>query len=173
MKTLFALIAPLIIAGISVWALAHKTDVFSAMTEGAAEGLKTVARILPALVALLSAVYMLRASGALDAFTSIVAPLLARLGIPAECAPLMLLRPVSGSGALAVASELIETHGADSLVGRTAAVMMGATETTFYVIAVYFGAAGVKKSRHAIPAALCADIAGFCAAALVSRWLWG
>lgn len=173
MKTLLALIAPMIIAGISIWALAHKTDVFAAMTAGAADGLKTVARILPALIALLSAVYMLRASGAIDALTGLAAPLLARIGIPAECAPLMLLRPVSGSGALAVASELIEIHGADSLIGRTAAVMMGATETTFYVIAVYFGAVGIKKSRHAIPAALCADVAGFCAAALVSRWFWG
>ena len=173
MSTLLALAAPLILGGVALCALIKKTDVFSAMVDGAAAGMKTVARIFPALVVLLTAVYMLRASGALDALSKLLAPALEKLGIPAACAPLMFLRPVSGSGALAVASELISASGPDSLVGRTAAVMMGSTETTFYVIAVYFGAAGVKKTRHAIPAALCADVAGFCAAALVSRWLWG
>ena len=108
---------------------------------------------------------MLRASGALEAFTALLAPALSRLGVPPETAGLMLLRPFSGSGALAMGSEIMAEHGPDSLIGRTAAVMLGSTETTFYVLAVYFGAAGIRRSRHALPAALCADAAGFLAAA--------
>ncbi len=163
--------AALIIAAIWLAGLLRGTDVFRAMTEGAGEGLRIVAKIFPALCALLTAVYMLRASGALDALTQLLAPALALFGIPSETAPLMLLRPISGSGALAAASELMTEYGADSVIGRTAAVMMGSTETTFYVIAVYFGAAGVKKTRWAVPAALCADLAGFAAAAAAVRWL--
>ena len=173
MNTLMALLPVLLIVLISLYAAFKGVDVFSAVTDGASEGMRTVMRIFPALVTLLPTVYMLRASGVIDALTVLIAPLFSKIGIPAECAPLMMLRPISGSGALAVASELIETYGVDSLIGRTVAVMMGSTETTFYVIAVYFGAAGVKKSRHAIPAALCADLTGFCAAALISRWFWG
>lgn len=173
MNALISLLPPLVIGAVSLYALSQKTDVFAAITDGAADGMRTVARIFPSMLALLTAVYMFRASGALDALIKLISPLLLRIGIPAECAPMMLIRPISGGGALAVASELITTHGADSLIGRTAAVMMGASETTFYVIAVYFGAAGIKHSRHAIPAALCADLAGFCAAALVSNCLWG
>jgi Uncharacterized membrane protein len=164
-----SLITPLIMGAVSIYAAFKKVDVFSAMTTGAAEGLKTVMRMFPALLALLTAVYMLRASGLLTALTGILTPLLSFLGIPPETAPLMLLRPLSGSGALAVGSELMETYGADSLIGRTAAVMLGSTETTFYVIAVYFGTAGVKKSRHAIPTALFADLVGFIMAALAVR----
>jgi len=164
-----SLITPLIMGAVSIYAAFKKVDVFSAMTTGAAEGLKTVMRMFPALLALLTAVYMLRASGLLTALTGILTPLLSILGIPPETAPLMLLRPLSGSGALAVGSELMETYGADSLIGRTAAVMLGSTETTFYVIAVYFGTAGVKKSRHAIPTALFADLVGFIMAALAVR----
>ena len=114
-----------------------------------------------------------RASGALEALTSLLSPLLTLLGIPPETAPLMLLRPVSGSGALAAATELIGQYGPDSYIGRTAAVMLGSTETTFYVIAVYFGAAGIKRTRWAVPAALCADITGFAVSALAVRLLWG
>ena len=100
-------------------------------------------------------------------------PVFSLLGIPAETAPLMLIRPFSGSAALAVGSDLMTRYGADSLVGRTAAVMLGSTETTFYTVAVYFGAAGIRKTRHTIPAALCADLAGFLAASLTVRLFWG
>ncbi|HHU23113.1 MAG TPA: spore maturation protein [Clostridiales bacterium] len=172
-STILALVAPLIISSVALFGLLKNVDVFSAMTEGAADGLRTVVRIFPALVALLSAVYMLRASGALDALTRLCTPLLSLFGIPPETAPLIFLRPVSGSGTLGIGSELINKYGPDSLIGRTAAVMLGSTETTFYVIAVYFGAAGIRKSRHAIPAALVADIVGFVAAAATVRWLWG
>ena len=125
--------------------------------------------MLPALVCLLPAAAMFRESGALDAFTALFAPLLRLLGIPEETALLLLLRPLSGSAALAAGGEIMETFGPDSLIGRTAAVMLGSTETTFYVVSVYFTAAGVKKSRHAIPAALCADLAGFLTAAWTVR----
>lgn len=173
MSNITALAAPIIIGAIALFALLKRQDVFSAMTDGAANGLKTVARIVPALVTLLPAVYMLRASGLIDALIEFVAPALDALGIPAETASLMLLRPISGSGALAVGTELIEQYGADSLIGRTAAVMLGSTETTFYVIAVYFGAAGINKSRHAIPCALAADFVGFFMASLTVRLLFG
>ena len=172
MNILLSLVAPLIMGSVAIYAASKKMDVFSAMTAGAADGLKTVGRIFPALVALLSGVYMLKASGVLDALTIFSTPFLTALGIPPETASLIFLRPISGSGALAVGSVLIEEYGADSSIGRTAAVMLGSTETTFYVIAVYFGAAGVKKSRYAIPAALCADFIGFLAAAWAVRLLW-
>ncbi len=112
---------------------------------------------------------MLRASGVLELASGVLAPVLGLLGIPAETAPLLLVRPVSGSAALGVGAELISAFGPDSLVGRTAAVMLGSTETTFYTIAVYFGAAGIVKTRYAIPAALCADLAGFMASAWAVR----
>lgn len=165
MKMLFQLLPALLAAGVGGYALFRGTDVFSALTDGALQGLRTVGRIAPVLVCLLPAVGALRASGAIDAFTALLRPALSFLGIPAETVPLMLLRPMSGSGALAVAGDIFTACGADSPAGRTAAVMLGSTETTFYVLSVYFGAAGVHKTRHAVPAALCADLAGFLAAA--------
>jgi len=173
MSGLTSLLTPLIIAAVALWALCKRQDVFSALLAGARDGLHTLVGVVPALVALLPAVYMLRASGALDALTRLIAPALSFLGIPPETVPLMLIRPMSGSGVLAVGSDLIRAYGPDSLVGRTAAVMLGSTETTFYVIAVYFGAAGIKKSRHAIPAALIADLTGMIAAAVTTRLFFG
>ena len=159
MKMLFQLLPALLAAGVGGYALFRGTDVFSALTDGALQGLRTVGRIAPVLVCLLPAVGALRASGAIDAFTALLRPALSFLGIPAETVPLMLLRPMSGSGALAVAGDIFTACGADS------PAMLGSTETTFYVLSVYFGAAGVRKTRHAVPAALCADLAGFLAAA--------
>ena len=164
-----ALLIPLLLAGVAAWGVRRKVDVYTALTDGAAEGLRVVLRICPNLIALLSAVYMLRASGALDFFTTLLAPVLTAIGIPPETAPLLLIRPLSGSGALAAGSELMTAYGVDSTVGRTAAVMLGCTETTFYTIAVYFGAAGVRKIRYTIPAALTADFVGFLAAAWCVR----
>lgn len=172
MNTVLLLAVPLILGAVGLYGVLTGTDVFSALTDGAADGMKTVARIFPSLAALLTAVSMLRASGALDALTALFSPILEFLGIPPETTILMLVRPISGSGALAAAADLITQYGADSLVGRTAAVMMGSTETTFYVIAVYFGACGIRKSRWAIPAALCADLVGFLTAALLVRHIW-
>ena len=170
---LLTLTVPLLLAGVGLCGVLTGTDVFSALTDGARDGLRTVARIFPALAALLTAVSMLRASGALEALTRLCAPALAWLGIPPETAMLLLVRPISGSGALAAASDIIRTYGADSRIGRTAAVMLGSTETTFYVLAVYFGACGVRRSRWAIPAAIAADLTGFLVAAALVRWIWG
>lgn len=163
---------PLLLAGAALYALCRRVDVFSALTTGAGEGLSVVLRILPPLVALLTAVYMLRASGALELLTELLTPVLTFLGIPPETVGLLLIRPVSGSGALAVGSDIMQTYDPDSTIGRTAAVMLGSTETTFYTVAVYYGAAGIRRTRHTIPAALAADIAGFLAAAWTVRWMF-
>ena len=165
-------IIPLLLTFISLWALREKVNVYEALTDGAAEGLRVLLRIFPHLLALLTAIAMFRASGGLDTITQWLRPVLEAVGIPAETAALVLLRPLSGSGGLAIGSELITTYGANSTIGRTAAVMLGCTETTFYTIAVYFGAAGIKKLRHTIPAALMADIAGFLAAAWCVKWMF-
>lgn len=164
-----ALMVPVMLAAMGIFALYKRVDVFSALIDGARDGMKISAGMLPALVVLLSGVYMLRASGALDAFCWLLSPILECMGIPKETASLLLIRPLSGSGALAAGSEIMRQFGPDSYIGRCASVMLGSTETTFYVIAVYFGAAGIKKARHALPAALTADLCGFVTAALTVR----
>ena len=171
--TLSALILPLLLALAAICGLGRRVDVYAALTRGAEEGLTVLLRIIPALVGLLTAVSMFRASGAMEWLSGLFAPVLELLGVPPETAPLMLVRPVSGSGALAVGSELMSTYGPDSYIGRVAAVMLGSTETTFYTVAVYFGAAGIHKSRHTIPAALTADLTGFIASALAVRLFFG
>lgn len=171
--SLSSLVIPLLLAFVAAYGLGKRVDVYAALTRGAAEGLTVLLRIVPALVGLLTAVSMFRASGAMEWLSGLCAPLLERLGIPPETVPLMLVRPVSGSGALAVGSELMASYGPDSYIGRVAAVMLGSTETTFYTIAVYFGAAGIHKTRHTIPAALTADLTGFAASALAVRLFFG
>ena len=166
-----ALLIPALLGAVGLCAALRGTDVYNALCAGAKDGLRVVRDILPPLAVLLSAIAMLRASGALDALCRLLSPTLAALGIPPECAPLMLLRPFSGSGALALGGELMRAYGTDSTVGRTAAVMLGSTETTFYVVGVYFGASGIRKTRYAIPAALVADAVGFFVAAASVRWL--
>lgn len=173
MSTIFSLSMPLVIAAVAICALFKKTDMFPALTRGALQGLFTIKDILPALTVLFPAVYMLRASGALDALARLLAPAMAYIRVPPETLPLALLRPISGGAATAAAAEIIKSCGADSLAGRTAAVMIGSSETTFYVIAVYFGAAKIKNTRWAIPAALCADLAVFLVSAWVCAMLWG
>ena len=172
-RTLLTLAMPLIMGGVGLYALGRGVDVFSALTDGMRDGLKALLRIFPSLLALLPAIAMVRASGLLDAVTGLLSPVLAVLGIPEQLAPLLLLRPLSGSGALAAATDLIGQYGADSLLGRTAAVMLGSTETTFYVLAVYFGAADIQKGRRILPAALLADLVGFVMAAQTVRCFWG
>lgn len=163
------LLVPGLMILIAVIGLAKKQDVYSALLEGGSEGLKLLLSIAPALVMLLSAVHMLRASGAIELLTRFLSPVCKLLGIPPETMPLVLLRPFSGSAALAVGADLMSTYGPDSLIGRTAAVMLGSTETTFYTISVYFGAAGIRKTRYAIPAALIADLSGFVMASLTAK----
>ena len=157
-------IVPLILAVAAIAALRRRENAYEILTDGAREGFSMLLTIAPALIVLLGAVGMLRASGALEALSAVLSPALEFLGIPAETVLLLLIRPLSGSAALAVGAELMAAHGPDSLVGRTAAVMLGSTETTFYTVSVYFGACGVKKTRYAIPAALIADVVGFLAA---------
>lgn len=173
MELLIEMSIPLIIAGIALYGIWKRVDVYDALIHGAGDGLGVLLRIVPALIALLTAVYMLRASGLLELAARWLGPVLCRLGIPPETVGLLLVRPVSGSAALGVGAELISAYGPDSTIGRTAAVMLGSTETTFYTIAVYFGATGIKKTRYAIPAALCADLAAFFAAAFAVRLFWG
>lgn len=147
-------------------ALRQKQPLYTLLTDGAANGLKLIGKILPSLIVLLSMVAMLRASGILERSMPFFAPVFQALGIPPQLAPLMLVRPFSGSAALAVGLELMQQYGPDSQIGLTAAVMLGSTETTFYTISVYFGAANITKTRHTIAAALIADFTGFICAAL-------
>lgn len=171
MNALMSLSVPLILAATSLYAALKHVDVYSAAVDGARDGVKTVLRIFPSLVILFTAVYMLRASGVFEQLSRLLAPLFALFGIPPELAPLMLIRPISGSAALAIGTDIIMQYGADSLIGKTAAIMLGSTETTFYVIAVYFGAVKVKKTRYAIPCALAADFTGFLVSALTAKIL--
>ena len=168
-----AYLVPLLLAFTALFGMGRRVNVYDALTRGAEEGLTILLRILPSLVGLMTAVYMLRASGALELLAAALAPVLDRLGLPSELLPLMLVRPISGSAALGVGAEMISTYGPDSDLGRTAAVMLGSTETTFYTIAVYFGSAGIHRTRYAIPAALIADLTGFAAAAFAVRLLFG
>lgn len=163
------LLIPALMIAVAAAALAKKQDVYAALTEGGLEGLKLLLSIAPAMVILLSAVHMLRASGAIGLLTKWLSPVSNFVGIPAETLPLVLLRPLSGSAALAVGADLMAVYGADSLIGRTAAIMLGSTETTFYTISVYFGAAGIRRTRYAVPAALIADLTGFLMASLTAR----
>ncbi len=173
MDLLFNMVVPLTIAFVAIWGMARRVDVYGALVQGAGEGLGVLIKIVPAMVGLMTAVYMLRASGVLELAGQFLSPLLTRLGVPPETVGLLLVRPVSGNAALGVGAELISTYGPDSTIGRTAAVMLGSTETTFYTIAVYFGAAGIQKTRYAVPAALCADAAAFLAAAWAVRLCFG
>ena len=162
-------IVPLLLFGICALALGKKESAYDIMLDGAKDGLKILVSIVPALILLLTAVAMLRSSGAMGWISGSLAPVMRFFGIPPETAMLVLIRPISGSAALAVGAELMATHGVDSLVGRTVAVMLGSTETTFYTISVYFGAAGIKKTRYTIPAALFADFVGFFMASLTVK----
>lgn len=171
MKTLLPLTAPLIICAVFIFAMARGVDIYSATLCGVKKGLKTVGDILPALLVLFPAIYLLRASGVPERLSALLSPVFRLLGIPPETCLIMLLRPISGSGALSAAADIIARYGADSAIGRTAAVMIGSSETTLYVVAVYFGAAGVKNTRWAIPAALCADLACFISSAWVCHFL--
>ena len=162
-------IVPILLLTASVMALRKRENCYDLLLGGAADGLKLLVSIIPALILLLTAVSMLRASGAVDILSKFFTPLFQLFGIPPETALLVLVRPLSGSAALAVGAELMAQYGPDSLIGRTAAVMLGSTETTFYTISVHFGAAGIKKTRYTLPAALFADFVGFLAASWTVR----
>lgn len=164
-------IVPLILLLATAFALRRKENAYNLLLTGGAEGLQLLITLVPALVMLLTAVSMLRASGAMEVLGNWLSPVFSFFGIPPETALLVLVRPISGSAALGVGAELMAEYGPDSLVGRTAAIMLGSTETTFYTISVYFGAAGIQKTRYTLLAALLADFVGFFMASLTANWL--
>ena len=166
------LLIPGLLTIVCIIALRKKESAYDLLVEGAADGLKLLKSIVPTLVILMTGISMLRASGAFDLLGQVLTPFFSLLGIPPETAVLVLIRPISGSAALAVGAELMAQYGVDSQIGRTVAVMLGSTETTFYTISVYFGAAGIKKTRYAIPAALIADLVGFLTASWTTKLLF-
>jgi spore maturation protein B len=153
--------------------LAKKVNVYEVFTDGAKEGFTTAVRIIPYLVAMLVAIGVFRASGAMDILTSAISPLTSKIGMPGEVVPMAMMRPLSGGGAQGVMSDLITTYGPESIIGRMASVMMGSTETTLYVLAVYFGSVAIKRQRHALTVGLIADLAGLIAAVVVVRVFFG
>jgi spore maturation protein B len=164
---------PLIIGAIVLVGFVRKVKVYEVFVEGAKEGFQVGVRIIPFLVAILVAIGMLRASGAIEGLVALLSPLLDLVGFPPEALPMALIRPLSGSGALGVMTELIETHGPGSFIGRLASVMMGSTETTFYVLAVYLGSVGIRRGRHTLAACLIADGAGIVAALVFTTLVFG
>ncbi len=161
------------IVGIPLLGAFKKLDTFDVFITGAKQGFDISVGLIPYLIAMLVAIGMLRASGFFELMSYYLAPVLASVGMPPELLPLALVRPFSGSASTAMMAELIHTYGGDSLIAKTAATMMGSTETTFYVIAVYFGTINIRKTRHAIPAGLLADAAGVIASVIVCRYLFG
>lgn len=164
---------PFLIMFIPLYAYCRGVRVYEVFLDGAREGFTTAVRLIPVLVGMLAVIGVFRASGALDALSQILAPLLAPIGIPSEILPLALIRPLSAGGALGYAGSIINSHGPDSYLGYLAAVVQGSMETTFYVITVYYGAVGVSKVRHSIWAGLSGDLAGFIAALLIARRMIG
>ncbi|MFA7637662.1 MAG: nucleoside recognition domain-containing protein, partial [Monoglobales bacterium] len=160
MENISKYIMPLIILGILIFGLFKKGEVYQPFVSGAADSLKTMAEIVPSIVGILVAVSMLKASGAVEMAAFALSPVLKLIGMPREIIPLSLLRPFSGSGSISVVNDIIKTYGPDSYSGRIASVMMGSTETTFYTVALYYGAAKVKNIRHTLLAALLADVCG-------------
>ncbi len=160
---------PCFLVCIPLYGLVRGVKVYECFVEGAKEGFQVAVRIIPYLVAILVAVGMLRGAGAIDLMSRWLDPMLRFVGMPAEILPLALMRPLSGSGSLGIVTELIKTHGPDSFLARLAATAYGSTETTFYVLAVYFGSVGIKKTRHAVLAGLSADVASLAASIMICR----
>ncbi|NMD43246.1 MAG: spore maturation protein [Firmicutes bacterium] len=164
---------PILIVVAVVGSLRRRVDIFERFIEGAAEGFTISVRLIPYLVAMLVAITLFQESGAMALLARGLGPLLDRLQLPVELLPLAVMRPLSGSASLAIGADIMERQGADSLIGRIASTMIGSTETTLYVLTVYFGAAGVYRSRHALPTGLLADLGGFIAAVVVCRLIFG
>lgn len=163
---------PVLLVGIPLAGIVRKVKVYDVFIEGAKEGFDVAVKIIPFLVGILVAIGMFRGSGAMDLLMAGVRPIVEPIGFPPELAPLAVLRSLTGSGSLAFTTDLIKTYGPDSLIARTAATMYGSSETTFYVLAVYFGAVGVRRTRHAVPAALIADVVAALAAVAVCAWMF-
>lgn len=167
------MIIPLLLAGIPLYAFVKGVPVFEIFTKGAAEGVETALRILPFLLGMLVAIAVFRSSGLADMLCRLLAPLTDALGIPPEVLPLAAMRPFSGGASLGLAADLIQTFGPDSFIGRLASVMQGSTDTTFYILAVYFGSVAITRYRYAVAVGLSADLVSFLASFLVCRLLWG
>jgi spore maturation protein B len=166
-QTLSVVAIPALVLLIVVTGAVRKVKIYETFVEGAKEGFTIGVRIIPYLVAMLVAIGIFRAGGAMDILTALLAPLTDLIGMPAEALPMALMRPLSGSGALGVMSETFNAHGPDSLIGRIVSVMMGSGETTFYVLAVYFGSVGISRTRQAVPAGIVADAVSI----VVSVWV--
>jgi spore maturation protein B len=166
-------VLPTILVGFPLYGLYKRVPVYESFVEGARDGFNVAVRIIPYLVAILFAIAMFRASGAMEALTGALDPALAVIGFPAELLPMAIIRSLSGSGSAALVVDMINQYGEDSILVKMAAVMYGSSETTFYVIAVYFGAVGIKKTRHAVPAGLLADAAAMIIAVWTVRLLFG
>ena len=172
--TLFSyFVIPLLVVGFPLYGMIKKVPVYEEFVEGAKEGFKVAVIIIPYLVAILFAIAMFRSSGAMDFLIDGLRPVLAIIGIPAELIPMAIVRPLTGSGSAAIVLDMINEFGVDSIFVKMAATMFGSTETTFYVIAVYFGAVNIKKTRHAVPAGLIADFAALFASIWIVRLLFG
>jgi spore maturation protein B len=163
---------PVLLVAIPLAGMLRKVRVYDVFIEGAKEGFDVAVKIIPFLVGILVAIGMFRGSGAMDLLTAAIRPLVAPLGFPPELVPLAVLRSLTGSGSLAFTTDLVRTHGPDSIIARTAATMYGSSETTFYVLAVYFGAIAVRRTRHAVAAALIADLVAAVAAVAVCAWIF-
>ncbi|KHD85824.1 spore maturation protein [Heyndrickxia ginsengihumi] len=164
---------PIIIAFILLYSIWKKIPAYEVFVEGGKEGIKIAISIIPFLLGMLVAITVFRASGALDYFVGFLKPLLKIFGIPSEVVPLAIIRPISGNAALGLLSDLIATHGPDSLIGRMASVIQGSTDTTLYVLTVYFGAVGIKKMGDALKVGLLADLVGILTAICIVVWMFG
>jgi spore maturation protein B len=163
---------PVLLVGIPLIGMIRKVKVYDVFIEGAKEGFQVAVRIIPFLVGILVAIGMFRGSGAMDMLTNALRPITTATGFPADLVPLAILRTLSGSGSLAFTTDLIKRFGPDSVIARTAATMYGSSETLFYVLAVYFGSVGVKRTRHAIPAGLAGDLVAAIVAVAVCAWMF-
>ena len=164
---------PALVSALVLYGWVRGVRVYDSLVEGAKQGFDVALRIIPFLVAILVAIGMFRAAGGIDALVAALGPITTLIGMPAEVLPVAVLRPLSGSGSLGVAAEILQTHGPDSVIGYLASTVYGSTETTFYTLAVYFGAVGIRNTRHTLPACLSADVAGILAATFIVNLLFG
>lgn len=164
---------PFLLSAIPLFASLRRVKVYEEFVDGAKEGFDVAIRIIPYLVAMLVAVGMFRAAGGIDMLSHVLSPVLSKLGFPTDLLPMVLVRPLSGSGSLGFFTELVQQFGADSLIAKTAGTIYGSTETTFYVLAVYFGSVAVKRTRHAVLAGLTADLVSVIMAVIVCRMVFG
>lgn len=171
-QTLSLWAIPLMLALIPLWGMIKGVKVYESFVEGAEEGLEVVIKILPFMVGMMVALAVFRDSGAMEVAAKLISPLTRPLGFPAEILPLLIVRPLSGAGSMAVVTDLLKLHGPDSFMGQLASVLMGSTDTTFYVLTVYFGSVGVRRTRYAASVGLIADAAGFLFGLLACNWFF-